>query len=430
MLMRARPGRGWLRGRARETSTPGRLLLLAGLVVLATLAVGATAVATVLSQRHTAVTLADRTSPTVVDAVRARALLADADLVAAQSLLPPGSWGPPTAQFQEDIKTAGQALARAADNSTAGEADRAQIQAVNNGLLVVYQGDVYIAANANDDGTPSTPPGADNGAGAGTDASASAESTAASVGLTGVYLVYASDLMREPTGILATVAAFQARNSANLPDEGTAPWALLGGHLAAAVALLALLVYAQVFLRHRFHRAMSLGLLGAAVVLVLLAGGLTALTLRTSHDIDRGVRETTAVACLWQAREAAAIIEQDRTFGELAPGLARGAVLPTATDIQNDQNGQDDVAVADGCGGQAGLPAAGQADGGGGPAAVYQARDARLGVLVGERTTTLDDALDDAIPGVGLPWAMTAGTLALLALGAYAFWPRIREYGS
>ncbi|ONH29153.1 hypothetical protein [Pseudofrankia asymbiotica] len=419
---------GWPRGRAGETSTPRRLLLLAGLVVLATLAVGATAVATVLSQRHTAVTLADRTSPTVVDAVRARALLADADLVAAQSLLPPGSWGPPTVQFQEDIKTAGQALARAAENSTAGEADRAQIQAVNNGLLVRYQGDVYIAANAVDD-TPAAPPATGGPAAAGTGTGTGTQAATETVSLTGIYLAYASDLMREPTGILSTVAAFQARNSANLPDEGTAPWALLGGHLAAAVALLVLLARAQVFLRRRFHRAMSLGLLGAAVVLVLLAGGLTVLTLRTSHDIDRGVRETTAVACLWQAREAAAITEQDRTFDEYAPTLSRGAVLPAATDIQNDPDGQDGGAATDGCDGQAGVAAVGQADGGG-PAAVYQARDARLGVLVGERTTALDDALDGAIPGAGLPWVMAAGTLALLALGAFAFWPRIREYGS
>ncbi len=425
MLMRAGPGRGGLRGRVRRTSTPGRLLMLAGLVVLATLAVGATAMATVVNQRHTALTLADRTAPTVVDAVRARALLADADLVAAQSLLPPGSWGPPDAQFQEDIKTAGQALARAADTSTAGEADRAQVQAVNNGLLVVYMGDVYSAANAVDD-----TPAAAAAAGPGADAGVPAGAADADVGLTAVYLAYASDLMREPTGILATVAQFQARNSANLPARGSAPWALLGGHLAAAAALLVLLVFAQVFLRRRFHRAMSLGLLGAAVVVLLLAAGLTALTLRTSHDVDRGVRETTAVACLWQAREAAATVEQDRAFDEYAPAASRAAGLPAATDIQNSQNGQDGVAGADACAGQAGDLAAVQADGAASSDTGYQALDQRLGVLVGERTAVLDDALEDAVPSGGLPWAAAVVTVVLLALGACAFWPRIREYRS
>ncbi|MBL7628260.1 hypothetical protein I7412_14095, partial [Frankia sp. CN6] len=381
-------------------TTPGRLWVLAALVTTLTLAVAATAAATLVSTRDTARTVAERTSPAVVDAARAGALLADADLVAARSLLPPNSWGGPGDQYLKDIKTAIQALESAAENGTTGTAARAQLLAVTS-LLVAYQDNVAQAYRYGATDTGATGTGAAGVPPAGPVAD-----------LELVYLIYAADLMREGTNILPTVAAFEAANSAALPDRGSWPWLPLGLHLGLALVLLGLLVVAQVYLRRRFRRRLSLGPLGAAVLLVLLAAGTTLLAARTSHDVDTTGRETTVTECLWQARATAVTLERERVVGEYA-GAGQDTARPPADGAQRGGTGAQDGGTRADC------PA---------PAAASAASVPELDRLLDDQAARLEDARAATVPAAGWFGVLAVGTVALLALTASGVSPRLVEY--
>lgn len=411
------PPRTWrqrLRRRAASRGTPERLWLFTALVTVGALAVGGTGIALAHSLRATATTATERTSPAVVDAARATALLADADRAAAQTLLPPGAWGGLREPYQQDMGTAQEALSRAADVDTTGARGAAWVQSVS-GLLVSYVGFLTSAVGAADQ------PGTAGAATPGPDTPAARPDQQA-VSLDLVYLAYASDLIREPNGILNTVTAFQKANSDNLPGPGSGPWVLLGCHLAAALALLCLLIAGHRFLRRRFHRRVSLGLLGFVVVLVLLSAGLTTATVRTADRLEHAVDQTHSLACLWQARAAAAIAAHDRivaTYNSGMPGgdhLVLGASgsagsLPAAAGCPARPTEVRTLAAADATNERA-----------------YQNADHELGIYLDEQAGDLTRTLAAAPPSASLPWMTAVGMLALLALCGAAFGPRIREY--
>jgi hypothetical protein len=423
-VARNRRRRRW--ARAEAATTPGRLRLLFSVVTLTAVVVGAMAVATVLNLRDTAVTVAYRTSPTVVDAAQVRAVLADADRVAVRSLLPPAADAPrttsgPGGPYQEDIKTAGQVLERAADNNTTGQAGREQIRTVND-LLVVYLGNVGQAH-----------------AYATADAMALAGSRPKKADLTVVYLAYAAEQMRAaPTGILAKVEKFRLANQKNLPDEGSRPWLSLGVHLAAGLVLLGLVIGTQLFFRRRFNRRISPQLVAAAAIVLLVCGWTTAQSLRTGRALDDGVRETDRITCLWQARTVAAIVDRDHRFSVYVylktsqaqtPVGVCTAVTPTDTQRLGGTPADgllryEDAALQGSFRTFVSAPpvAADGEDSG------YQTLDRSLQHRLDGRRARLDEALNAAVPTRGLEWILIFCVTGVIVLTILAFRPRLREY--
>ncbi len=420
-----RSRRPWRRALAGSATTPGRLRLLFSVIILTTAVVGATAVVTVLNLRDTAATVAERTSPAVIDAAHVRAVLADADRVAVQNLFPARTGaqrttsGPGTL-YQGDITIAGQALERAADNNTTGQSGRMQLQAVND-LLVVYMG---LVGQAQAYGTADAiAPGE--------------EKTRADLAV--VYLAYAAEQMRaEDTGILAKVEQFRLANQEKLPDEGSRPWLPLGIHLTAGLVLLGLLVGTQVFFRRRFHRRASPWLLAAAVVVLLVCGYTTTECVRTGRALDDSVRETDQITCLWQARTVAAIAGHDDRFSyhlSLRPSeagtppgdcTARVPIYEERLAKQHAETLSDRLLREEDSSLQI-LFRNFMSDTGDDQDSTYDELRGSLQKSLEKRLKSLEDALDSAVPTRGLEWII----LWAASIGGFvvlAFRPRVREY--
>ncbi|GAA1250899.1 hypothetical protein GCM10009665_46970 [Kitasatospora nipponensis] len=232
--------------------------------------------ALVLGGAHGAVSAAqDHAAPAVVDAAQVGAYLADADRVATAGFVAGTvQLSGPGQQYQDDLKSAEQALERAAGHDANGAG---QLQTVE-GLLVEYTS-LIEQAHAN--------------AGRNT--------------LSTAYLGYAAGVMNAPdTGILAQVAALQAAEQDRVDRQRHSGWlapAVQIGMLAPAVPALVLLVSTQRFLSRHFRRRLNPGLLAATVLLLALSGWTAAEALRDYRAFttacDRALPRLTAG---WQAR--------------------------------------------------------------------------------------------------------------------------------
>ncbi|MHA6765156.1 hypothetical protein [Streptacidiphilus sp. PAMC 29251] len=263
---------------APRTPAPRRLRRVLVALVLCTAALWGT-LEFALGGAHSAVSAAEsRAVPAIVDTSQVAYYLADADRVAAGSfasgtvrLSGPGQ------RYQDDLKSANQALERAAQDDATGSAGSAQLQSIE-GLLVEYTSRIEQAHAAQGQGA-----------------------------LGSAYLSYASSLMHDPaTGILAEVTQLQAADQQQLLRQRHSGWlsaaALIGVLVPAPVALV-LLIGTQRFLSRHFQRRLNPCLLAASLLLTALVGWTVGETLHSDHAFSAATgTELPRLTDSWQAR--------------------------------------------------------------------------------------------------------------------------------
>jgi hypothetical protein len=339
----------------------------------------------------------------------------------------------PRTEYEIDIATATRDLEQAAEQTRAGRAASVQLQAI--GVeLTQYTGLVEQARANNRQGFP--------------------------IGV--AYLRDASGLMHRPgDGILARVDAVGVLNGRDLAGVDAAltfSLAAAGAFLVLAVSVLGLLGYTQLFVRRRFNRQVSDGLLAAAAGVLVLTGWMGAQAAHTAVAAGTAEQAYARIHDLWLARSLAddadgnvslslaavgggdqfdqAFAAETRQLGDLLAAEIRDARFPGERDAAGRAQGtyrqflSADAAVRN---------AAGQGDEGGAAATALGTRPGQLAVVFGE----LDEALGDTIAvvqaqfgssidaassplglDVGLP--CLAAAIALLTL--WGLEPRIAEY--
>jgi hypothetical protein len=316
------------RGRSRPPApltTPGRLRrLLAGLLAV-TVVLWITATVLLQGQHSTAVTVRETSFPAYLDAVEARAALADADRAAWQSFRSGAAQlTGPGAQYQDDITTAGQDLEELAALVPASGSASQQLHTAS-GQLVSYEALVEQADAAN--------------------RSDIATGTASDHDLGYAYLTYSASAMRDPQGgLLATINELTAANRQALDRRLASPWsnpALILIFGAADIAMLGALFGAGRFLLRRFRRVVSLPLLLAGVLAVTLLAWIAAVA--GPADASLGAARATAVPRLiriWDQQTGAV----DASAAALAANVPSGPAA-TAGDAAAGQGGGLNVAV-------------------------------------------------------------------------------------
>jgi hypothetical protein len=424
----------WTELRERAATTPGRLRALsvgvaagAGLLWLVGSAVLAGSAGALDG-------IGRGTVPAIVLTQQIHVALAAADRAAANAFLSGGvEIVEPRTEYEIDIATATRDLEQAAEQTRAGRAASVQLQAI--GVeLTQYTGLVEQARANNRQGFP--------------------------IGV--AYLRDASGLMHRPgDGILARVDAVGVLNGRDLAGEDAAltfSLAAAGAFLVLAVSVLGLLGYTQLFVRRRFNRQVSDGLLAAAAGVLVLTGWMGAQAAHTAVAAGTAEQAYARIHDLWLARSLAddadgnvslslaavgggdqfdlAFAAETRQLGDLLAAEIRDARFPGERDAAGRAQGtyrqflSADAAVRN---------AAGQGDEGGAAATALGTRPGQLAVVFGE----LDEALGDTIAvvqaqfgssidaassplglDVGLP--CLAAAIALLTL--WGLEPRIAEY--
>jgi hypothetical protein len=281
--------RGLRRAGDWATTTPGRLRVAMGAVVLVAILAGLVVVAVTSVRRNAADAVATRDEPLMVEADGLYASLADADATAATTFLRGGQ--EPSALRARYLADVRRASAQLADlgRRVEGPAQARAVAAAAAGLPT-YTGLVETARANNRQGFP--------------------------VGA--AYLREASDLMRER--ILPAAGELYAAEAQRLGEHqrtGTSGGGVVAVLLACA-AVLAVLVGAQVFLFQRTHRVFNVPLVAASlVVVVVMAWGAIAMAsardslIRAQRDGSDAVQVLSAARILWlrvQADESLALV--------------------------------------------------------------------------------------------------------------------------
>ncbi|MFI9007693.1 hypothetical protein ACIGNX_10735 [Actinosynnema sp. NPDC053489] len=426
MLVEASRDRGALRrvtGLAR--STPGRLSLLALLLVAVSLLVGAVTAASVQRRSAALEALADRSEPLAFAAQEVYRAMADADATASSAFL---SGGVESAalrgRYEADVAKAAAALSAATSEPTRSP-ELTDALSTLSGQLPVYTGLVETARAHNRQGSP--------------------------VGA--AYLREASALMQ--TRLLPAARELYGVETANvvrdLEDAGSLPWPepLLGA------AALVVLLWVQRYLTRRTNRLLNPGLVvataltvvsllwvlvasllvvcnasasreGAAVVDVLARARIATLTARGDETLALVARGS-------GANYEAEYAESDRALDELL-GRARELrpTQPVAEAVEQHarwQAAHRAVRAADDRGDYTGAVALALGQDSRGAATAFDALDSALVRAIGSARADLTDA-------IGLARAALVGavpavvTLALLAAVASSFglWQRLKEY--
>lgn len=415
-------------------TTPQRLRLLVLLLIPAVLLCAAVSWIRVARAGDAAETLRDRRLPAVVALAQVGAALTEADRSATGELAS-GAFpltGPGT-EYQDAVKTAGQALADARERLGASGADLAQLRAVD-GLIIEYTSLVGIAQGGR-------------------------EGALAVAGL-----VYASELLHTPnTGILARLGELRETQLAEIREARDGFWtsdaALLPLWLCALYAV-AVLVVTLVFMRRRFRRHVNVPVALAVMLLLVLAAWSTAQGLRTSDRVDaaagRAVPELTG---LWQARTDAQRVVGAESLALVTRGqgadhraAAHGAITqlrgetarltgsPVGTGVRDDVSAMDRVLAALAARGVAPGSAADLSlsdDGtvrlllGGGPDALTGLAgeiDTALAGVAAESRRSAERDLDAAASDQGLAWGGPLLCAGALAAGLWGLWRRMDEY--
>ncbi|WTW98017.1 hypothetical protein OG216_33845 [Streptomycetaceae bacterium NBC_01309] len=260
-------------------TTPQRLRLLAMLLVTAVLLVAAASWIRVVRAGEDADTLRERRLPAVLALEQVAEALTEADRAAVGQLVS-GAFpltGPGT-DYQDAVKTAGQALADARERIGGSERALSGLRAVD-GLIIEFTSLVGMAQSGR-------------------------EGPRAVAGI-----AYASDLLHAPgTGILARVGELRDDELAAIRDTRDGYWtssAAVAPLLVSAAAALALLVGTLGYLRRRFRRHVNPPLLLALVALLALSAWDLSNAARTRERIDTAAGPgVTRLAELWQARTA------------------------------------------------------------------------------------------------------------------------------
>jgi hypothetical protein len=232
--------------RRRSRTTPGHLQMLVYLIGGVAAALFVIGSATLVAAQRSVANMRHETVPSIVGAQHIHATLADADRAEANAFLAGAiEAAGPHRQYENDIAEAMQELEQAAEQASGNTAVGRQIQVISV-QVTQYTSLVDIARAGNQQGFP--------------------------VGA--AYLRQASQLMHRPgDGILANVDQLGDLVAQDLGAENTTLVVTVGMLLlyaAAGVALFALLVHSQRFLRERFRRRRNRRLLLATGVLLLL----------------------------------------------------------------------------------------------------------------------------------------------------------------
>jgi hypothetical protein len=426
VLVEAQRNRGAVRrvtGLAR--STPGRLSLLALLLIVLSLLVGAATAASVQRRSDALEALADRSEPLAFAAQEVYRAMADADATAASAFLSGGVESAALRQrYEADVAKAAAALSAATSEITRSPALTAALSTLS-GQLPVYTGLVETARAHNRQGNP--------------------------VGA--AYLREASTLMR--TRLLPAAQELYGVETGNvvrdLEDAGSLPWLEF---LLGALALAAL-VFAQRFLTRRTNRVLNPGLVVAtgltavSLLWVLAASVLVVYNASDSKDgaalVDhlaqariatltaRGDEMLTLVARGSGTAYEKNYLDVDKSLGDL---LGRSHELdgtaPVVEAIEHHARWQDAhrrIRQADDDGDYTTAVTLALGPDPAGAAAAFDAVDQDLLEAIGVARAELTEAIGRARAGLGgaVPGVVV---LALLAAAASTFglWQRLKEY--
>jgi hypothetical protein len=317
-------------------STPGRLTLIAILIVVLSLVTGLVAVFMAQDKKGTINDLIDHREPLAAASQEVYRSLSDADATAASAFLSTGTEPPELrTRYQVDIARAGAALSKAASDS-AGAADASSKVDVLTQQLPVYTGLVETARVNNRFGYP--------------------------VGAS--YLREASELMRSKL-LPASQELYRIdtdRLEAEQDDATGFPWLTT----LLVLALIAALVVTQRYLTRRTNRLLNVGLVTAtgAVVLMLLWGAVALIVQGIlvgdgkeggTHQVDVLVRAR-ITALQARADETLTLVARgdgsayEKDFGGLAVQLAgqdhNGGLLAEARGLVSGQSSEQNVQAA------------------------------------------------------------------------------------
>ncbi|MCE6997516.1 hypothetical protein LZG04_22345 [Saccharothrix sp. S26] len=426
MLVEAQRNRGALRrvtGLAR--STPGRLSLLALLLIVVGLLVGAVTAASVQRRSGALEALADRSEPLAFAAQEVYRAMADADATASSAFLSGGVESAALrSRYEADVAKAAAALSAATTEITRSP-ELTEALSTLSGQLPVYTGLIETARVHNRQGNP--------------------------VGA--AYLREASTLMR--THLLPAARELYGVETGNvvrdLEDAGSLPWleSLLGA------ATLAVLVFAQRYLTRRTNRVLNPGLvvataLTAISLLWVLAGSLVAV-----YNASESKNEATLVDLLARARIATLTARGDETLTLVARGsgatyeaeyaeadevlddlLGRARAMnptpPVVAAVEHHARWQDAhrrVRQADEVGDYTAAVALALGQDPRGSAAAFDALDSDLVEAIGAARAELTDAIGRARAGLrGVVPAVVVLALLAASTSTFGLWQRLKEY--
>ncbi|GGP53233.1 hypothetical protein [Saccharothrix coeruleofusca] len=406
-------------------STPGRLSLVALLLISASLLAGALTALSVQRRSDALAALADRSEPLAFAAQEVHRAMADADATAASAFLSGGVESPRLrGRYEADVAKAAAALSAATSESTRSP-ELSPVLSTLSGQLPVYTGLVETARAHNRQGNP--------------------------VGA--AYLREASHLMRSRL-LPAAQELYRAETgnvARDLRGAGALPWS----ELALGAVLLTALALAQRYLTRKTNRLLNVGLLVATAMAVVSLLWVLAASLLVVARVDSSARDAALVDVLARARIATLSARGDETLTLVARGSgaqyeqrygeadaqlrellaqARGmtdapAVAAAVRHQQRWQEVHARVRAADDGGDVAQAVALALGQDPAGAATAFDALDAGLvEALAGARQGLTDSiarargALTGAVPVV-----------VLLALGAAAastagLWQRLKEY--
>ncbi len=426
MLVEAQRNRGALRrvtGLAR--STPGRLSLLALLLIVVGLLVGAVTATSVQRRSDALEALADRSEPLAFAAQEVYRAMADADATAASAFL---SGGVESAalrgRYEADVAKAAAALSVATSELTRSP-ELTEALSTLSGQLPVYTGLVETARAHNRQGNP--------------------------VGA--AYLREASALMQ--TRMLPAARELYEVETGQvvrgLEDAGSLPWLeLLSGVLALVV-----LVFAQRYLTRRTNRVLNPGLVVAtALTAISLLWVLVASSLAV-YNASASKHEATLVDLLARARIATLTARGNETLTLVARGsgtayeaeyvdadkvlddlLDRARVMdptpPVVEAVEQHERWQEvhrGVREADDNGDYTTAVAMALGRDAQGATTAFDALDAALVEAIGAARAELTDAIGRARAGLGgtVP-AVVALALLAAAASTFGLWQRLKEY--
>lgn len=426
MLVEAQRNRGAVRrvtGLAR--STPGRLSLLALLLIVVSLLVGALTAAAVQRRSAALEDLADRSEPLAFAAQEVYRAMADADATAAGAFL---SGGVESAQlrqrYEADVAKAAAALSAATSGVTRSP-ERAGALATLSGRLPVYTGLVETARTHNRQGNP--------------------------VGA--AYLRQASHLMQSE--LLPAARQLYAVETGHvvraLDDARSLPWP----ELLLGVGALVVLVLAQRWLTRRTNRVFNPGLVVASALTALsLLWALTASLLAVYHAAD-SKDEATLTDLLARARIATLTARGNETLTLVARGsgadyetrftegsrdladlLARARTHGGAASVVSAQEhharwqeAHEGVRDADDDGEYTTAVARALGSGEGGAAGAFDALDGDLVEAIGGARSELTEGIGRARAALGgaVP-ALVVLSLLAAAAATFGLWQRLKEY--
>lgn len=246
--------------------------------------------------QDSAETIRDRTSPAVLGVSAARYALVAADAAAIASFASgEAKLAGPGQEYTNQLALASQSLARVAEFNEAGELGAGVLQVVE-GQIAAYSGSLGQA-----DVHFRQPDAAVLGA---------------------VDLWHASRLLHGPGGALEELESLQGKQRDALGEQLSSTGmssAMLPLWLLPVLALLALLVFTQVFLKNRFRRKANVPLL-FATVLIAAIGVAVVFTLVSQHRLDSVGERLDGVASAREAQIQSADDQGQRRLAELLAG--------------------------------------------------------------------------------------------------------------